>query len=209
MNKNIIWLCCFLSFSAIAEENSSTIVTPVFNNIVAFTMPADFKPAFETTNKDGYINESIPKDQTLEDWKQMISLTGAKDFKSKEGASPSKVLNYVANGFKESCPDSFSGVNLGIDQIDGRKAAAGVVSCGKLKKNNSSEPYSETAMVLVLEGDKDYYTIQWAERSIPRAKLTQDDLVLWSKRSSLLSPIKLCKKVSGESAPYKSCFNKK
>ena len=209
MNKKIVWLCCFLSFSVLAEEKNMTVVAPVFSNLVSFTMPSDFKPVYETTNKDGYINESIPKDQTLENWKQMISLTGGKDFKSKDGASPSKVLNFAANGFKNSCPDSFSGVNLAIDIIDGRKAAAGVVSCGKLKKNADAEPYSETSMVLVVEGDKDYYTIQWAERSAPKAKLTQEDLVLWSKRSALLSPIKICAKVSGESEPYPSCLNKK
>lgn len=208
MIKKFLLVACLFSLNAYADEAVIRAVAPVFNNIISYNVPDSFKSAYETTNKDGYINEAIPKDQSLDNWKQMISLTGAKDFKSKDGASPKNVLNFMAAGFKDACPDSFSGINLNLDEIDGRKSAAGVISCGKLKKSGKDD-YSETTLVLVIEGSKDYYTLQWAERAAPRGKITQDDLVGWSKKSALLSPIKVCDKVPGEQPPYPSCLNKK
>ncbi|QWV95821.1 hypothetical protein KP003_10840 [Geomonas nitrogeniifigens] len=113
------------------------------------------------------------------------------------------IINCIAGGFKQACPTSFNGAGLGAFKIDKFDAFAAVVGCGVA--NPTGDLYSETILLIVIKGESDYYTIQWAERSAASQTPIKFDDAVWADRLKRLTPIKLCPIIPGESAPYPSC----
>jgi len=60
-------------------------------------------------------------------------------------------------------------------------------------------------LLIVVEGVKDYYTIQWAERGDASELPLKFESAKWTGRFKKLLPIKLCSLLPGEAAPYPSC----
>jgi hypothetical protein len=137
----------------------------------------------------------------------MITITGAKGFASYPNVTPRIFADTMAGGFKQSCPSSFSGFSLGPIKISGFDGFAAVMGCGIAVP--TGELYSESALVIVIKGENDYYTIQWAERGDASPSPMKFDEGKWADRLQRLAPIKLCPIVPGESAPYQSCVDRK
>src|SRR5207244_3534221 len=55
-----------------------TVISPVFGQLVAFSMPSSFVVVSENANGPNYIREAVPKGETVDRWTQMITLTGVK-----------------------------------------------------------------------------------------------------------------------------------
>ena len=59
------------------KEPHMTAISPVFHELVAFTLPAEFKSqnaSYERTNGPFYIREHVPAGETVDHWTQMITL---------------------------------------------------------------------------------------------------------------------------------------
>ncbi|WP_136525407.1 hypothetical protein [Geomonas ferrireducens] len=178
-------------------------ISPIFGQLVMFSFPKGFTTVFENTNGNQYIRESVLTGETTKKWSQMITITGAKGLASSPKATPQLLANRIAGGFKQACPASFSGAGLGGFKIDKSDAFAAVVGCGVA--NPTGDLYSETMLLIVIKGESDYYTIQWAERSTASPTPIKLDDAKWAERLKRLTPIKLCPIIPGESAPYPSC----
>ena len=61
-----------------------TAISPIFSQLVRFTMPSNFTVVFENTNGPSYIREAVPKGETTEQWTQMITVSGARDAATKQ-----------------------------------------------------------------------------------------------------------------------------
>jgi len=202
----ILLLLSPLAAMALADETktpSFTAVSPIFGELVAFSQPASFVPVFEDATADRYIREAVPKGETVEDWTQMITVTGAKGLAGNPEVTPTSFASLIADGFNKACPETFSAFDLGDMDIAGHKAFAAVVSCGSVAMGGKS--HSETALVLAIKGASEYYTIQWAERTAASAHPPAIDKALWTRRLDELGPVRLCPIVPGEKAPYPSC----
>ena len=183
------------------------MITPIFGQLLATSLPSGFKLVLENNSGGQYIQEFVLDGESTKKWSQMITITGAKGLASNPNATPEKLADRIAGGFKRDCPESFSGVSLGQKKISGYDMFGAVVSCGiALPKG---EPYSESLLLFVIKGASDYYTIQWAERAEASKSPMKFDDVRWSERMKKLSPIKLCPIVQGEPAPYPSCVDRK
>jgi hypothetical protein len=136
----------------------------------------------------------------------MLTITGAKGLASNPNVSPQIFANKIAGGFKNACPASFSGAALGALKLGAHDAFGAVISCGVA--NPAGEPYSESMLLIVVKGQSDYYTIQWAERGAASKLPIKMDEAKWQDRLKQLAPIKLCPVVPGEAAPYPSCVEK-
>ncbi|WP_439544396.1 hypothetical protein [Hyphomicrobium sp.] len=180
-----------------------TAISPIFGQLVAFTQPPGFVPVFEEPTANRYIREAVPKGETVENWTQMITITGVKGAAADPEASPEGFASAIVDGFKRTCPQTFATAVLSEDQIDGHDAYAVVASCGSVGTEGAA--HSETALIVAIEGAEDYYTIQWAERSEAAAEPLDIDDDAWRQRFEQLSPIRLCPIVPGESAPFPSC----
>lgn len=183
------------------------VVTPIYSQILALSSPKGFIPAFENTSGDRYILEFVPEGETVKKWSQMITISGMKGLAKIPNVTPIRIADGIAGGFKRTCPESFGGVIIGAMQISGFEAFGVVVGCGISVP--AGEPYSESVLLIVVKGENDFYTVQWAERGTPSKTPIKYDLDKWAGRLKDLSPIKLCPIVPGEPAPYPSCASRK
>jgi hypothetical protein len=191
----------------LTTASTATTIAPVFGQLLRFSMPKNFAVAFENGKDNRYIREAVPKGESVDKWSQMITVTGAKGLAANAKVTPQLFASKMAEGYKTTCPSSFNGTNLGVNKVGNYDAFAGVLSCGSVGQSDQS--FSESMLLLVIKGEKDYYTIQWAERAAASASPIKFDAEKWTRRSQILAPIKLCDIVPGEAAPYLSCLNSK
>jgi hypothetical protein len=184
---------------------SLTLISPVFGQLVRFSMPANFAAVSESTKDTFYIREAVPKGETVKQWSQMITVTGAKGLASADTFSPQGLAGVIAGGFKRACPDSFVAQGLGATKFGEHEAYAAVAGCGKA----GADGHSETALIIAVKGSSDAYTIQWAERAAQPSSARDIDEAKWRGRLRELMPIRLCAIVPGEAAPYPSCLQQK
>jgi hypothetical protein len=183
-----------------------TVISPVFSQLVRFSMPAQFTAAHENTKDNFYIREAVPKGETVETWTQMITLTGSKGMAGAANFSAQKLAASIAFGFKKACPESFAVRDLGEAKFGDQEAYIAVAGCGSVE--SSADKHSETALIVAVKGSSDGYTIQWAERAAPASAAGIDE-AMWQGRLRELMPIRLCAIVPGEAAPYPSCLGQK
>jgi len=190
-------------------EPPLTAVTPVFTQLVMFSLPAEFKsskPTYEKNSGSFYIREQVPEGETLGKWSRMITLTATSGLASNPSATPQAMLARMTAGFQRNCPETFSSAAPGAQRVDGYDAYEVIVSCGRLQSDKQA--YSESAIMLTLKGSNDYYTLQWTERGRDSAQPVAIDVGYWTKQLARLNPIKLCPIVAGEAAPYQSCVQR-
>jgi hypothetical protein len=185
-----------------AAPASLTVISPVFGQLVAFSMPSHFVAGYEKTNGGNYTREAVPRGESVEKWTEMITVTGAKGGAAAPNASAEKFAGAIAAGFQRACPDSFAATGSATT-IAGQDAFVAVVGCGRV----GTEARSETALIVAIKGSADLYTVQWAERSAPAAKADVGN-AKWQARLKQLAPVRLCAIVPGEKAPYPSCLGK-
>jgi hypothetical protein len=185
------------------QGNSVKTISPIFSQLVVFSLPDDFTMFSEHTQGTQYIREAVLTGESTMKWSQMVTITGAKGLASNINVTPQVFANGIAGGFKKVCPTSFNGAALGAFKLGRNDAFAAFISCGVA--NSSVDPYSESMLLIVIKGENDYYTIQWAERSKASTTPIEYDETKWVDRLKRLSPIKLCSIVPGETAPYPSC----
>ena len=204
-----IGLLCGSAVPSRAESPSApaslTVISPVFGQLVRFSMPANFTTVSENTKEAFYIREAVPKGETVTHWSQMITITGARGQASADNFSPQGLAGVIAGGFKRTCPDSFVAKGLGASKFGDRDGYAAVASCGKV----GADGHSETALIIAVQGSSDAYTIQWSERAASASSSPDIDEAKWQGRLRELMPIRLCAIVPGEAAPYPSCLQQK
>jgi hypothetical protein len=182
-------------------------ISPIFSQLLLLSLPGGFKPVFENLNPNGtgYIREAVLEGETVEQWSQMITVTGAKGLAANPNVTPQLFVTQIAGGFNRACPETFSSKGLGASKISGQDAFAAVASCGTVQSGGTK--HSESALLVAIKGSADYYTIQWAERGPAAAQPIAPGDEKWTDRLKRLGPIKVCARVPGEAAPYPSCIN--
>ncbi len=198
--------------SAVFAEGPApfTVISPIFGQLVAFSMPSSFVVIGENTNGPSYIREAVLKGESASRWTQMITVTGAKDLAANPKVSPETFAASIAGGFRSACPDTFAVKAVGPTKFgdqDGhvQDAYVAIAGCGSVA--SSVDKHSETALIVAVKGSTDYYTLQWAERAPGLGKAVIDE-AKWLARLHQLQPIRLCPIVAGERAPYPSCVSK-
>lgn len=183
------------------------ISTPIFSELVMFTLPAGFKIAFTNTNGNSYIQESVPNGESTDQWSQMITITGGRGLAANENMTPQSYLEKIATLFKRACPDTFAAKGIGSVKVGGHDAFIGLIGCGTVRVG--SDAHSEAALYISIKGSNDYYTFQWAERGAGTTKPIDLNSEKWADRSKKLTQIRFCTLTPGESAPFPSCVDKK
>ncbi len=190
--------------SPAAETNPSmTLTTPVFGQIVSYTLPAGFAHGYENVSATGYIQESVPAGETVDDWTQIITMTGAKDAAGADQPLEAAAQNTLAR-YRDACPKTLSAQSFGPSRIDGRESLTVFLGCGGIKTADGGE-ISEKSVVSFIKGTTEVYTLQWAEHTPATTTAPDYDQALWTDRLSKLAPIRICDRVAGEGAPYPSC----
>jgi hypothetical protein len=189
-----------------AAPSSFTVISPIYGQLVRFSMPAGFVAATESTEDAFYIREAVRAGETVKAWTQMITVTGSRGMATAANFTPQKLAASIVLGFKKACPESFALRDLGETKLGDRDSYMAVASCGKVE--TSADKHSETALIVAVQGTSDAYTVQWAERK-PSSSAGAIDEAMWRERLRELMPIRLCAIVPGEAAPYPSCLQQK
>jgi len=194
------------------DRRSVSTVTPIFSQLVKFNFPGIFNvaPAYEKTNNFAkfYIEEHVLPGETVDDWTQLLTITGTENVVvSHPDLTPKDYVLTMTNLFYKACPSSFLGKEIYEGNLNGLATFAVVASCGASPLKKGAE--SETALIIAIKGEKDFYTVQWAQRGKPSKTPINIDVDMWKKRMENLMPVKLCPIIPGEPAPYPSCANEK
>lgn len=195
MRIGVLVFAGFLVLGSSAWSQETTATAQVYDRVAAFSLPPDFIGAYENEEAGSYLLEFVPEGETVESWSEMITLSGAKGLATQLPA-PLDVAARIGAGFRDSCPDSYTGSDEGVQSIAGADAAHLVMfSCG------SSGAETESALILVVASGVDVFTLQWAQRgaSVP------PDPAVWLPRFETLLSLRLCPVVAGEQPPYPSC----
>lgn len=187
------------------QAHSVRSITPIFSQLFLFPLPNGFKPVFENVLGEHYILEFVLEGESEKKWTQMITVTGAKGVTPLPGMSPYKFAEVMAGGYMSACPKSFTASGFTEKKIGNFDSYSLIVSCGTSPASGGQN--SESALVTVIKGEADYYTIEWAERAKPANAPLAIDWSLWIRRLQQIMPVKLCRIVPGEAAPYPSCVN--
>lgn len=197
---------CFLLASAASAQNPAPsafkVISPIFGQLVTFSLPTSFVTVFENTKGPSYIREAVLKGETAKSWTQMITVTGAKGVAGNPNVTPESAAASLVGGFKSACPDTFAAQGFGPAKFGDQDAYVAVASCGRVEA--SADKHSEAMLIVTVRGSADYYTVQWAERG-PAAGRSAIDETKWLARLRQLQPIRVCPIVPGEPAPYPSC----
>lgn len=70
------------------DDGSFRTISPIFGQLVVVNLPKGFVPASEKVKEDFDIREAVAKGKSVQTWRQMITLTGAKGLATKPGATP-------------------------------------------------------------------------------------------------------------------------
>lgn len=187
-----------------AAERGYTAVTPIFSELVAMSVPKGFVPAYAKQSGNSYIQEAVLEGETVDEWSQMITVTGAKGLAASRDLSAQLFAERIANRFKQHCPDTFSTKEFGATKVSGHDAFVALASCGTAPSHVNE--HSETALLIAITGSADYYTIQWAERGPASGQPMALNAAKWRDRFKKLNPITICALAPGEAA---SCADQK
>ncbi len=177
-------------------------ISPILGQLVRFSMPAGLVAVFENTNGPNYICEAVPNGETADKCTEMITVTGHKAMTANPQFTPQAYAGALAGGFKQACPETFSAKGLGDTKFGDQDAFVAVASCGNV--GAGADSHSETALLVVVKGSTDGYTIQWAERTAAQASAPAIDEAKWQARLRALMPIRFCAIIAGEASPYPS-----
>jgi hypothetical protein len=183
------------------------MISPIFSQLVMLSFPKGFKTVFENTNGKQYTREAVLEGETVDQWTQMITVTGAKGLAANRNLTAQSFVERIASGFKGACPDTFSAEAVGAMKFSGRDAFVILAGCGSA--GSAGPEHSESALLIAIKGAADYYTIQWAERGPASNRPTAFDDAKWTARFKALNPIKICRLVPSEAPLYPSCVNQK
>ena len=181
-------------------------VAPIYGQLLMTVLPSGFKTEFENVKDGHYIREAVLAGESVNKWTQMVTVTGEKGLVSNPNLTPQRFAEIKAASFHRACPTSFAARGLSDGKISEYDAFVVVLSCGT--SPSIAGQTSESALIAVIKGASDYYTVQWAERTEASAKPLEIDTAKWIERFKRPNPIRLCPIVPGEVEPYASCIEK-
>src|SRR5450432_812041 len=107
---------------------SFTVISPIYGQLVRFSMPSTFVAASENINGGSYIREAVLKGETVKQWTQMITVTGAKGIAGNPQVTPESFAVSIAAGFKRACPDTFAARPFGASKFGDQDGFVAVAS---------------------------------------------------------------------------------
>ena len=197
-----------LGLPAWAEAGGITRATaPVYDSVVVFALPQGFEPGYEAEQDGAYILELVPPGQSVENWKELLTLTGVDNPPAVAGLSAQEIVDWgleeIARGYKAACaaPITFEAFN-DAPPPGSEDGVLAHVGCAELRQTGRSEQM----MFWVAVRAGDLYTLQWAERG-PTMESLAFDPPHWFDRFDVLGQMALCAPQPGEEAPYPSCLD--
>lgn len=204
-----------LAEAATAQQTQSfpaaSVIAPIFGELFSHSIPSGFRPQREQTSGDTYMRTMLLALDSDTDWKQRILVSGTKrPDQLPPGFGPKAFAMHFVRSFQLSCPSTFSGGAIAEGKIGtGHAAYFMLVSCGSHTLTPTKSPTSESALIAVVQGDMNFYSVQWSERSAPVDQAPHPNVEVWHSRLKAMTPLLVCARKPDEPAPYPSCSDRK
>lgn len=188
-------------------EGPTRATAPIYGGVVVFAVPPGFEAAHEAEDNGAYILELVPGGQSVEDWDEMLTLTGIGSAVEDSGMTAKDLVDWglqqLGDGYQAGCARPIiSEVFNDAPPKGAEDAALAHFGCPELRQTG----LSEQALLWVAVGQGNLYTLQWAERGPPQDRMAFDP-PQWFDRFDLLSRLSLCAPLPDEQAPYPSCLD--
>jgi len=118
------------------DTNPATISTPIFSQVVLFKLPAGWKPAHRNATPTSYIMEFLPKEQTLQAWREMITVQGFRDLARNPSATPKNFLAGLSSRIEKACGPDVVVQSLGDTKIDSFDAHTAIIGCANMGRQS-------------------------------------------------------------------------
>ena len=142
-------------WSLLVSAGSAQLVNE--NLVIAF--PEGFKVGNEQRADGVRLSEMIPKNETIDDWTQMVTV---QIFFGKPPMTPAEFETTIDMGWKSSCPTASNGhVTNGVE--NGYGFSLWIESC----ERNPTTGKPETTLFKAIEGNDSFYLVQKAFRTKP------------------------------------------
>src|SRR6202453_3753261 len=184
------------------DVKPSTIVTPIWSEILVLPLPTGFVGTSARAHNDFYTNEMVLKGENVDRWTQMITQTGRQGLSSRPDVTPEGYLSAIAGGFKRHCPDTFIAKAIGAITISGHDGFVAWASCGSVTTDGYA--HSESTLFICITGAEDYYTVQWSERGVPSSQPIAYDDAKWGERLKKLKAVTTLPRVPALPSPNPS-----
>ncbi|MFL9924546.1 hypothetical protein PQR62_09730 [Herbaspirillum lusitanum] len=191
------------------DEPVTPTAIPVFSQLLFFQSPSTFHIGRESQGGDSFGRELLPAGETSDNWTRKLTVSALRNLALNPATTPENLAQSLIGQFNRSCPNAFAQMPLNevVGNADGRYAVVG--SCGTRAMMGGQGQVSETAMIAVLKGKRDYYVVQWAEHGQPMMPPINIPTGKWEDIYRKFGQIRLCDPVPGEGAPYRSCTDSK
>ena len=192
---------------AVSADASVTNAVPIFSQIVVFRLPAGWKPGHENASPSSYILEFIPQDQTVQVWKEMITVQGFRNLAQNPKATPSAFLSVIAAGLRKICGEELIAHSLGDRKVDSFDAHAAIIGCPRMPVDafGARAGQSEIAYYVAIKGTNDLYIVQ---RAVRGDAFSKNDAPISAGNAEEflrpLQPIKICER----SEPKNQCWER-
>lgn len=153
------------------EPNPQIVTKSIFGQKITFTLPENFKEISESIYKDGYEFKAVPKNQTENNYSEIIVISGQKDIATApEYNFNNTFIDYLENQSK-ACPGEFYVHQNKLIKINTNKTLSAVFRCSALL-DSQKKPYTETTVVDFINGEKDLIVVKFTKKSELKGKLT-------------------------------------
>lgn len=140
-----------------AQEGNYFGIIPVFSQKIGFDFPQSWTPHSQRQGRV-YLMEFIPSGQTLETWREMITLMGLQDGAS---VTPESVLQGEKELVRKHCPEAFHAQDLPSPSHQGYLSRRFIAGCGKTQNSNS-----EYGLYFYVWGKRDLYMLKRSIRGL-------------------------------------------
>lgn len=193
---SVLALPAFAQAPAAQPAKKSAFVVPIFSQSVMFHAPEGYVPVHE--NKDAarghHLVEYIPKDQTLQNWRDMVTVQGYRGAAAKAGVTPLQLIAMFGSQIQSVCKADFIVQPFGEGRVDGLDMAFALIGCGRLPTDlpgGLKAGQSEISVYAAIKGSQDMYLVHRSVRGrgISAKDFPRQELATWI---SPIGPFRLC-----------------
>jgi hypothetical protein len=168
---------------------------PIFSDVVVHPVPEHFKLA-HVENTDGrYLEQLTREGEDEKNWSQMITVSGSQGLAKSPVSTPKRYAAALVQAYTDRCAGPLRVRDRGDITVGGHDAHAVLIGCELASK--VGEPFSESTLFVIIRGDTDFYTVQWAERDAPPPRDMGLDGTKWNDRLAALMPTRVCSASAG------------
>jgi hypothetical protein len=175
---------------------------PIFSQKLVFRLPAGWKRAHEATGTSNYVLEFLPEGESLDSWKNMISIQGFRDLARKaQGSAPKVFIDGLSARMEKQCGANLVRQSVDDMRIDSYDAHAAIVGCARVDSApmGLKPGQSEVGYHLVIKGRNDVYVIYRAYRGEAFDKRKPPVTPADGRRFfATLQPIRLCESTESQ-----------